>query len=895
MVSFLTHTSADICNDPTFVEDFSHLTLREITPVRARQLNEDEIVRLLESSAILSLSEDEAHQVLAYKIVIYLLSQSAEEYDSIPFVGQVVLTRLGDLPVIQQMVIKDEHPDFFSYFSKFDWNYKGQREIGPSSILANFPESIQRKAFNQLTIAQSHLLSLTDFQSQILTAMRTGANLAFSAPTSSGKSYVLHNLVADRMFSKETFCAIYIVPTKALVAEAQKQISETVRQVLGQADFVVFTGASTLNAQEVKSVKKKVFVLTQERLQDMLANKIIDFPVNLLIVDEAQQVANDSRGIVIEDAVVELVRNQHGMQKVFVSPYVTNPEKFRSIFGLGTEELQTARTKKSPVGQNIIFVTFRKEGRGSTFVTDGSVLVRELKRDGRPENFTLVYDTKLTEFSPTAFRYKAWVAQKIIPTGEPTLIYCNRPSDCRKVADEIAASSQQLKELSSRMKETISFLRNNVHPRYYLADYLKSGIGYHYGTMPQFVRNQVRRLFEDEEIRLLACTSTLLEGVNLPAKDLVLFDPRKGPHPMDSLSVRNLMGRAGRLSKDYYGKIYCINVEEWESGKDAFEDKPEPIETSSETALSKEVDELISYLRDVNLEVSKRTVAMATSLLMKQLQFPDRDFLSAFKERHQSIDAAKLEEVRELLREDVLRLELDKEVMLRNRSFDPRLQDSLYRTILNQEMPLLPPFPTGDLYKPLEAIFEVISRALMQEKNRLYRRYAVIGTMWIRQEAYKRILLKEIEYEIKGKPSDSPEVTKKINEVIEELDDTIEDKIRYDYVRGMKCYCDILGYVMVRKSKKWNYCERLPMFLEAGASDERILFLIGAGLSRTVAIELYGSFGGSQGLPEWKSVRETIVWLRDNSKRLRGNMHPYFFSELEDLFGLEDTQSTPRF
>ncbi|MDG7006660.1 MAG: DEAD/DEAH box helicase [Nitrososphaerota archaeon] len=895
MASFLTETSVEICNHPAFVSDFSRLTVREITPQRAEQLNEDEIVRLLESSAILSLSEDESHQMLAYKIAVYLLSQYAEAYDSIPFVGQVVLTRLGDLPVIQQMVVKNEVPDFFSYFSRFNWDYKGPRGIDPSSVLSNFPEAIQRKASNQQTIAGSHKLSLTDFQSQILTVMKTGANLAFSAPTSSGKSYVLHNLVADRMFSNEEFCAVYIVPTKALVAEAQKQISESVRLVLGQSDFVVFTGASTLNSQEVSAAKKKVFVLTQERLQDMIANQIIDFPVDLLVVDEAQQVANDSRGIVIEDAVVELVRSQPKMQKVFVSPYVTNPEKFRSIFGLGTEELQTARTKKSPVGQNIIFVTFRKEGRGSTFVTDASVLVRELRRNGEAEFLTLVYDKKLTEFTPSAFRYKAWVAQKVIAGQEPTLIYCNRPSDCRKVADEIASTAQQLKELSPKMKETISFLRSNVHPRYYLADYLKNQIGYHYGTMPQFVRNQVKRLFEDEEITLLACTSTLLEGVNLPAKNLVLFDPRKGPLPMDSLSVRNLMGRAGRLSRDYYGKIYCVNVEEWESGKDAFEDKPEPIESSSETALSEEVDDLIHYLNDVNFEASKRTVAMATSLLMKQLLYPDRDFLSTFKERHQGIDPIKLEEVRTLLREDVARLELGKEVMVKNRSFDPRLQDSLYRMMMDQDIPLMPPFPTWDMYKSLVRVFEVISTRLMQKKNKLYKRYAVIASMWINQEAYKKILLKEIDYEIRGKPSDSPDVTKKINEVIEELDDTIEDKIRYDYVRGMKCYCDILEYVEAKKSQKWTYCERLPMFIEAGASDERILFLIGAGLSRTVAIELYESFGGREGLPEWKSVGETIVWLRANGSRLRRNLHPFFFSELEDLFGIETPDNAPRY
>ncbi len=92
--------------------------------------------------------------------------------------------------------------------------------------------------------------------------------------------------------------------------------------------------------------------------------------------------------------------------------------------------------------------------------------------------------------------------------------------------------------------------------------------------MPQFVRFYIKELFESKEIDLLCCTSTLLEGVNMPAKNIVLYSPKAGDE-MDRLSILNLAGRAGRLLKDYYGKIYCINVNEWKNGEDVFSEKLE--------------------------------------------------------------------------------------------------------------------------------------------------------------------------------------------------------------------------------------------------------------------------------------------------------------------------------
>ena len=101
------------------------------------------------------------------------------------------------------------------------------------------------------------------------------------------------------------------------------------------------------------------------------------------------------------------------------------------------------------------------------------------------------------------------------------------------------------------------------------------------------------------------------------------------------------MGRAGRLMKDYYGKIYCINVEEWPSSIDDFSYKLVNIESTIEKTCMDESDILISYLEDLSIEQSLSTNVKckntSQSLIVKQLKQPDSNFLMNLKERYTGI------------------------------------------------------------------------------------------------------------------------------------------------------------------------------------------------------------------------------------------------------------------
>jgi superfamily II DNA/RNA helicase len=866
-----------------FGEDFAQLTMRELSREMKGDLSDEQIKHLIEASAVLSLSEVENHKKLAYKIAVYLLQQYGNRVEAIPFVAELVLTRLGDLPSINFMITKGGSQDYFSYFSSADNTISFN-----SHLFVRFPEVLEKKAFNHITLSDKRKLNLTDFQTTLLQSLQSKRDIAFSAPTSAGKSFLLLNYIADQLVSQPSFCAIYIVPTKALVAEIQGEVTARLKEFqMPHENCNIFTGSSLLNQGEMSSIQKKLFVLTQERLQEMLSNTKVNFKVDLLVVDEAQQVGNEKRGIVIEDAVQELIETNPAIQNVFVSPYITNLKKFASIFGVDPQDVETLTTKRSPVAQNVFFVTFSQQKEGVPEV-GLSILSQELQESGQLNRIWLPFSVPLKRIPKLAYDKKVWVVRQVVSKDEPTLIYCDTPSDCRKVGKGLAEQSDDEPIVSDPLTEAIHFLKDHVHSQYYLADFLKYRIGYHYGTMPQFVRFHIKDLFERGEILYLACTSTLLEGVNLPAKNLVLYKPKKGrQHPMDTLSIRNLFGRAGRLNKDYYGKIYCINVEdEWES-MEAFQDLPESVESSSEIVLVQFVDDLIECLRNDRFEPkSGRVRTMATSLLMKQLLHPDNNFLSKFKIRNQAISQEKLDIVRSILIQIAKDIsDLDKEIILRNRSIDPRLQHHLYRLIKSQNDRVLPPEPNSAIfYDDMVAIFGLISKNLLREKGKSFMHYSYVAVDWIHGFPYKMILDRQIAYTLQGKNLNAEEEKIEINRVIEELDDTIENKVKYDYTRGLKCYCDIIGKIISEDRTNLSYCEQLPTYLESGSSNNKILYMIGAGLSRNAAIEIFETLG-EQTIPQWDSVTETMNWLRQNANNLRGRLHPIFFKELERILG----------
>ena len=132
-----------------------------------------------------------------------------------------------------------------------------------------------------------------------------------------------------------------------------------------------------------------------------------------------------------------------------------------------------------------------------------------------------------------------------------------------EIADLISQLIAPIDLPDPELLELADLARKTVHPQFKLASLVERSVAFHYGNMPSLIRLEVERLFRSGKIRFLVCTSTLIEGVNLSCRTIVLRGPRKEiGHPMGPHHFWNLAGRAGRWGDEFQGNIICIDPQD---------------------------------------------------------------------------------------------------------------------------------------------------------------------------------------------------------------------------------------------------------------------------------------------------------------------------------------------
>jgi hypothetical protein len=147
--------------------------------------------------------------------------------------------------------------------------------------------------------------------------------------------------------------------------------------------------------------RRFIFVLTQERFATLLAEGSADLKIDAIIIDEAQEIGKERRGITLERVIRLATRRFPEARLFFSSPLRSNPEYLLSLFD--RPDLASAHfvEHQRPVTQDIILVKTVK-GRGATSLADLEVLTdvgsMSLGRIELPFKFRERYLVKLTKF-----------------------------------------------------------------------------------------------------------------------------------------------------------------------------------------------------------------------------------------------------------------------------------------------------------------------------------------------------------------------------------------------------------------------------------------------------------------------------------------------------------------
>jgi hypothetical protein len=143
--------------------------------------------------------------------------------------------------------------------------------------------------------------------------------------------------------------------------------------------------------------------------------------------------------------------------------------------------------------------------------------------------------------------------------GEPTLIFCKSATSAYELARHLI--SQGVSAPTPGAREMADWLRRNYHSKWVLADILDQGFAVHHGSLPRSLAYHLLRKFNEGSIRFLMCTSTIIEGVNTSAKNIVIYDNKIATKKFDQFTFNNIKGRAGRMLKHFVGHVYVLHTE----------------------------------------------------------------------------------------------------------------------------------------------------------------------------------------------------------------------------------------------------------------------------------------------------------------------------------------------
>jgi hypothetical protein len=140
-------------------------------------------------------------------------------------------------------------------------------------------------------------------------------------------------------------------------------------------------------------------------------------------------------------------------------------------------------------------------------------------------------------------------------------VYCSSPDKASRLALDYQRSNvapTPRRRVPAATKELSDWIAENIHPAWALRELLLARVGFHHGALPRHLGSSIVDAFNTYDLDVLFCTSTLIEGVNTTARNVVLYDEAKGRQPIDYFDYKNIVGRSGRMKVHYVGKVYQL-------------------------------------------------------------------------------------------------------------------------------------------------------------------------------------------------------------------------------------------------------------------------------------------------------------------------------------------------
>jgi len=506
---------------------------------------------------------------------------------------------------------------------------------------------------------------LTRFQSEVLSAVDSERLVGISAPTSAGKSFALYLAIARHLERNPDASVIFIVPTISLIT----QVSLDLRQLLHE---IGFDHIEVRNSANSDVLERSISVVTQERALYALEESVWN-SVGMLIVDEVQnleRVAQDDelRSKILFDAITGLADEKLIDRIVISGPRLENVGALgTTVFGVSSHEVSTT---DGPVAS--LTYSICKRGHKAYVKQHRDVLSTSAELE--IDDSGIVQGLGKLTYTDSFLKFLGGMVARV---QENSQIIVFSPTSDQSVRTSLGL--QQLLTNKGNGSDSLSeYIAESVHPDYSLTRLVRDGIAYHNGKVPPHARFAVETAFREGSLSKIVCTTTLMQGVNLPANIVFIRNPNlfvrarsHGEAPkLSAYEFANLRGRAGRLMKDLVGRTIVLDEESFRDDEspqdDLFSSTLKTVNAGYRVMFTQNREEVLSELAKPGVASSRSAKFIATYIRQATVRYGE-----AARERLASLGIGLSQGEFDQSLRLVRSIDVGPDICARNRYWDP--------------------------------------------------------------------------------------------------------------------------------------------------------------------------------------------------------------------------------
>lgn len=386
--------------------------------------------------------------------------------------------------------------------------------------------------------------------------------MLISAPTSYGKTFIMREIL---YLNQEKYKNILLVfPTVALLRENALNMEE-----LNQDKKMGYNVIKSID-REIDCQDRNIFVLTPERAMQLLA-QYPNIEIDFFFYDEMYKIDEDYCNDETDDN--DEKKNSYA-ERTFLDE--ARAKTFRICLYLLSKRVKDYYL----AGPNL---KREKFGKGmQRYIAENNIQVKEIEFEPTKRIMVKAYNKVIDEDytnlpyieKPGIVKIHSKVNDRICDVVNyieqkgygATILYCTTPAKANEYATKLAENHQGNVVKNERFSEFIEHLKRNYNidgsiNEWSFVNVLEMGFGMHHGKMPKYIQKEILDLFNEGIFNLLFCTSTLVEGVNTNAKNMVVLNHSKGTKELTVFDFKNIIGRAGRYYHNFVGRYFLVDKE----------------------------------------------------------------------------------------------------------------------------------------------------------------------------------------------------------------------------------------------------------------------------------------------------------------------------------------------